>query len=309
MGKKYGRSNSNSYSNPKNKARSRKEHAKKMENKKYQNDSNRQNIKKTENRKEEKYKVKMSSIYGKQCEPEVNTIITTDCFNELYIEIPVVMKWYHRLSKKSLKLIENFLMTNRWALELFFQKFNDVVWKELTYSSDKGIKILLKSIIKHNFNHGTFYRKDIFFNAGINTGDVFFYKRDAVNKKKEWAFVLNIANLYDAYAKYCKRAFGYIPYSLNINHLIYRNTDYKKEQNVGNYGSINSRFAIIKANDHEYIPYPIPNNLGVKYVLYINNKSTRKAMDKNENYVDHQFNKVGIKEIPLVSTPVSSKKK
>ena len=143
MGKKYGRSNSNSYSNPKNKARSRKEHAKKMENKKYQNDSGKQNVKKTENRKNEKYKVKMSSMYGKVCnEPDVNTIITTNNFNELYIEIPVVMKFYHRLSKKSLKLIVNFFVTNRWALELFFQKFNDVAWKEFSYPAEKGINIL-----------------------------------------------------------------------------------------------------------------------------------------------------------------------
>ena len=170
----------------------------------------------------------------------------------------------------------------------------------------KDIKIMLKKIIKHNFNHGQFFKIIL---KDLTPRDVFFCKKDSANGKKEWAFVMNLADLYDSYAAYYKQQHGNIPYSITINHLIYKNTDHRKESNVGNYGSINSRFAFININRYSYIPHPIPYNLGVKYILYINNKNKRKAMDKNYDYIEHQFNKVVIKEIPLICTPVSAKRK
>ena len=96
------RTDKSSYSNPKSKVRNRKEHSKKIENKQYQS-STKQINKKSENKENKKIKAKTQSTYGNVCKklPEAKTIIDTDYFNELYIEIPVVMKWYHRLSKKS----------------------------------------------------------------------------------------------------------------------------------------------------------------------------------------------------------------
>lgn len=245
----------------------------------------------------------MSSIYGKVCKklPEANTIIATDYFENLYIEIPVVMKWYHRLSKKSTQLIVNFFETNSWALEIFRQKYDYCFMEK---DMQKDIKIMLKKIIKHNFNHGKFFNKD------PKARDVFFYKKILSNGKRKWAFVMNIADLYDSYAANCKQTTGKIPYSIKIHHLIYRNTDVRKEKNVGSEFNISSRFAFVEfINNYDYISKPIPANLGVRYILYINNKNKRKAMDKNYDYVKHQFNKVVIKEIPLISTPVSTKRK
>lgn len=296
------RTDKSSYSNPKSKARSRKEHSKKIDNKQYQS-STKQTNKKSVSNENKKYKVKMSSTYGKVCKkfPEANTIIATDYFENLYIEIPVVMKWYHRLSKKSTQLIVNFFETNPWALEIFRQKY-DYCFTEKDMQKD--IKIMLKKIIKHNFNHGKFFSKD------PKARDVFFHKKILSNGKRKWAFVMNIADLYDSYAAYCKQMTGKIPYSIEIYHLIYRNTDVRKEKNVGLEFNIGSRFAFVEfINNYDYISKPIPANLGVRYVLYINNKNKRKAMDKNYDYVEHQFNKVVIKEIPLISTPVSTKRK
>ena len=107
------RTDKSSYSNPKSKVRNRKEHSKKIENKQYKS-STKQINKKYENK---KIKAKTPSIHEKVCRkfPEAKTIIATDYFNELYIEIPVVMKWYHRLSKKSVQLIVNFFISNTWA--------------------------------------------------------------------------------------------------------------------------------------------------------------------------------------------------
>lgn len=294
------RTDNSSYSNPKSKARSRKEHSKKIENKQYQS-STKQINKKYENK---KTKVKMTSAYGKVCKklPEAKIIIATDYFEKLYIEIPVAMKWFHRLSKKSTQLIVNFFTLNPWALEILRQKYNDH-FVEKFKNIDENIKHMLKSLIKHNFNHKRFYVKD-FLNIDVTMRDIFFCKRDSGNGKRELSFVMNLEDLYDSYAAYYKQQNGNIPYSIKINHLIYKDTDYKKESNVGNYGSINTRFAFVKVN-----PYPIPYNLGVKYILYINNKNKRKAMDKNYDYVKHQFNKVVIKEIPLISTPVSKIRK
>lgn len=302
------RTDKSSYSNPKSKARSRKEHSKKIDNKQYQS-STKQTNKKSVSNENKKYKVKMSSTYGKVCKklPEAKTVIATDYFEKLYIEIPVAMKWYHRLSKKSTQLIVNFFETNPWALEIFRQKYNDHFVEKFKHT-DENVKRMLKSLIKHNFNRKRFYAKD-FLSVDITIRDVFFCKKDSANGKKEWVFVMNLADLYDSYAAYYKQQHGNIPYSIKINHLIYKNTDYRKESNVGNYGSINSRIAFVNANPCKYTPYPIPYNLGVKYVLYINNKNKRKAMDKNYDYVEHQFNKVVIKEIPLISTPVSTKRK
>jgi len=295
------RTGNSSYSNPKSKARSRKEHSKKIDNKQYQS-STKQVNKKSENK---KIKVKTSSTYGKVCKklPEANVIITTDHFEKLYIEIPVVMKWYHRLSKKSTQLVVNFFEKNPWALEIFRQKYNEYFVEKFNHT-DKDIKIMLKKIIKHNFNHGKFFSKNPI------ARDVFFYKKILSNGKKKWAFVMNAADLYDSYAAYYKQMNGKIPYSIKINHIIYRNTDAKKEKNVGKYGNIYTRFALINfINNYDYISKPIPANLGVKYILYINNKNKRKAMDKNYDYIEHQFNKVVIKEIPLIFTPVSTKRK
>ena len=300
------RIDNSSYSNPKSKARSRKEHSKKIENKQYQSSTKQMN-KKSENK---KIKSKTSSTHGKVCRryPEVNTIIATNYFNELYIEIPVVIKWYHRLSKKSIQLIANFFELNPWALEILRQKYNEYFEEKCNCKLSKNIEIMLKRIIKHNFNHGKF------FNIGNLKGlssnrDVFFYKKSLSNGKKEWAFVMNIEDLYDSYAAYYKQMNGNIPYSIIINHLIYRNTDNEKEKNIGNYGNIKTRFAFIIADNENCTSKPIPRNLGIRYVLYINNKNKRKAMDKNCNYIEHQFNKVVIKEIPLVSSPVSKKRK
>lgn len=291
------RTDKSSYSNPKSKARSRKEHSKKIANMQYQSSSKQMN-KKSASDEHKKVKVKMSSIYGKVCKPimpEANTIITTNHFDDLYIEIPVVMKWYHRLSKKSSQLIVNFLKSNPWALLIFYQKYNE--------HFEEDFENMLKSIIKHNFNHGKFFSKD------LSARDIFFHQKIFSNGKKEWVFMMNIADLYDSYATYCKRKNGNIPYFIRINHLIYKNTDNKKEKNVGNYDNIYTRFAFTIVNNNEHIIKPIPDNLGVNYILYINNKNKRKAMDKNHDYIEHQFNKVVIKEIPLISTPVSTKRK
>lgn len=297
-----------SYSNPKSKARSRKEHSKKIDSKQYQAYSKQTNKKSVSNE-NKKYKVKMSSTYGKVCKklPEAKTIIATDYFEKLYIEIPVAMKWYHRLSKKSIQLIVNFFETNPWALEIFRQKYNDHFVEKFKHT-DENVKRMLKSLIKYNFNRKRFYAKD-FLSVDITIRDVFFCKKDSANGKKEWVFVMNLADLYDSYAAYYKQQHGKIPYSIKINHLIYKDTDHRKESNVGNYGSVNSRIAFVNANpSYKYI-HPIPANLGIRYVLYINNKNKRKAMDKNYDYVEHQFNKVVIKEILLISTPVSTKRK
>ena len=295
------RTDKSSYSNPKSKARSRKEHSKKIENKQYQSSSKQMN-KKSENK---KVKVKTTSTHGKVCRklPEAKTIITTDYFNELYIEIPVVMKWYHRLSKKSVQLIVNFFISNTWALEIFRQKYSEYFVEKYKYT-DENIKHMLKRIIKHNFNHGKFFKYNL---SDLTKRDVFFYKTIFSNGKKGWAFVMNVEDLYDSYAAYYKQANGKIPYSIKINHLIFKNTDFYKEKNIG-YGD-NIRFIFTVVINNNCISTPISYNLGVKYVLYINNKNKRKAMDKNCNYIEHQFNKVVIKEIPLISTPVSKKRK
>jgi hypothetical protein len=302
------RTDKSSYSNPKSKARSRKEYSKKIDNKQYQS-STKQTNKKSVNNENKKVKVKMSSTYGKVCKklPEAKTIINTDHFEKLYIEIPVVMKWYHRLSKKSTQLIINFFEVNPWALEIFRQKYNGHFVEKFKHT-DENLKCMLKSLIKHNFNHKRFCTKK-FLDIDITVRDVFFRKKDSANGKKEWTFVMNLADLYDSYAAYYKQQHGNIPYSIEINHLIYKNTDHRKETNVGNYGFVNSRFVFTYANLHEYIPHPIPANLGIRYVLYINDKNKRKAMDKKYDYVEHQFNKVVIKEIPLISTPVSTKRR
>lgn len=305
MGRTNGRrTDKSSYSNPKSKARSRKEHSKKIDNKQYQSSTKQMNKKSVSNE-NKKVKVKMSSTYGKVCKklPEANIIIATDYFENLYIEIPVVMKWYHRLSKKSTQLIVNFFETNSWALEIFRQKYNDHFVEKFKHT-DEDIKHMLKSLIRHNFNHGKFFSKD------PKARDVFFYKKILSNGKRKWAFVMNIADLYDSYAANCKQTTGKIPYSIKIYHLIYKNTDVRKEKNVGSEFNIGSRFAFVEfINNYDYISKPIPANLGVRYILYINNKNKRKAMDKNYDYVEHQFNKVVIKEIPLISTPVSTKRK
>ena len=296
------RTDKSSYSNPKSKARSRKEHSKKIENKQYQS-STKQINKKYENK---KIKAKTPSIHGKVCRklPEAKTIIDTDYFNKLYIEIPVVMKWYHRLSKKSVQLIVNFFTLNPWALEILRQKYSEY-FVEIYKHTDENIKHMLKSLIKHNFNHGKFFNNGKL--IGLLMRDIFFYKKIFSNGKKAWTFVMNVEDLYDSYAAYYKQANGKIPYSIIIEHLIYRNTDNKKEKNIG-YGN-NIRFIFTVVINNNRISKPIPSNLGVKYVLYINNKNKRKAMDKNYNYIEHQFNKVVIKEIPLISTPVSKNKK
>ena len=296
------RTEKSSYSNPKSKVRNRKEHSKKIENKQYQS-STKQINKKSENK---KIKAKTQSTCGNVCRklPEAKTIIDTDYFNELYIEIPVVMKWYHRLSKKSVQLIVNFFTLNPWALEILRQKYSEYFVEKYKHT-DENIKHMLKSLIKHNFNHGKFFNNGNF--IGLLMRDIFFYKKIFSNGKKGWTFVMNVEDLYDSYAAYYKQVNGKIPYSIKINHLIYRNTDDKKEKNIG-YGD-NIRFIFTIGINNNIISNPIPSNLGVKYVLYINNKNKRKAMDKNYDYIKHQFNKVVIKEIPLISTPVSKKRK
>lgn len=300
------RTDKSSYSNPKSKVRNRKEHSKKIENKQYQSSTKQMN-KKSENKENKKIKVKTpSSIHGKVCRklPEAKTIIATDYFNELYIEIPVVMKWYHRLSKKSVQLIVNFFISNTWALEILRQKYSEYFVEKYKHINE-NINHMLKKIIKHNFNHGKF------FNNGKLTGllmrDIFFYKKIFSNGKKAWTFVMNVEDLYDSYASYYKQINGKIPYSIKINHLIFKNTVFTKEKNIGYVDNI--RFIFTIADNNNCVSKPIPDNLGVKYILYINNKNKRKAMDKNYNYIEHQFNKVVIKEIPLISTPVSKKRK
>ena len=298
------RIDNSSYSNPKSKARSRKEHSKKIENKQYQSSAKQIN-KKSENKENKKIKVKTSSTRRKF--PEAKTIIDIDYFNKLYIEIPVVMKWYHRLSKKSIQLIVNFFTLNPWALEIFRQKYSEYFVEKFKHT-DENIKHMLKRIIKHNFNHGKFFNTGNLKGLSLNR-DAFFYKKSLSNGKKEWAFAMNIEDLYDSYAAYYKQMNGNIPYSIIIDHLIYRNTNNVKEKNIGNYGNIKTRFAFIIVDNDDCTSKPIPRNLGVKYVLYINNKNKRKAMDKNYDYIEHQFNKVVIKEIPLISTPVSKMRK
>ena len=295
------RTDKSSYSNPKSKARSRKEHSKKIENKQYQTSAKQMN-KKSENK---KVKVKTPTTHGKVCRklPEAKTIIDTDYFNKLYIEIPVVMKWYHRLSKKSVQLIVNFFTLNPWALEILRQKYNEYFIEKYKHT-DENIKHMLKRIIKHNLNHGKFFKYNL---TSLTKRDIFFHKKIFSNGKKAWTFVMNIEDLYDSYAAYYKQVNGKIPYSIKINHLIFKNTDFEKEKNIG-YGD-NIRFIFTVVINNNCISKPIPYNLGIKYVLYINNKNKRKAMDKNYGYIEHQFNKVVIKEIPLISTPVSTKRK
>ena len=299
------RTDKSSYSNPKSKVHNRKEHSKKIENKQYKS-STKQINKKSENKENKKIKAKTQSTCGNVCRklPEAKTIIDTDYFNELYIEIPVVMKWYHRLSKKSVQLIVNFFTLNPWALEILRQKYSEYFVEKYKHT-DENIKHMLKSLIKHNFNHGKFLNNGNF--IGLLMRDIFFYKKIFSNGKKGWTFVMNVEDLYDSYAAYYKQVNGKIPYSIKINHLIYRNTDDKKEKNIG-YGD-NIRFIFTVVINNNRISKPIPYNLGVKYVLYINNKNKRKAMDKNYDYIEHQFNKVVIKEIPLISTPVSKMRK
>ena len=180
------RTDKSSYSNPKSKARSRKEHSKKIENKQYQSSTKQMN-KKSASNENKKYKVKMSSMYGKVCKklPEAKTIIDTDYFNELYIEIPVVMKWYHRLSKKSVQLIVNFFISNTWALEIFRQKYSEYFVEKYKYT-DENIKYMLKRIIKHNFNHGKFFKYNL---SDLTKRDVFFYKTIFSNGKKKDGFL------------------------------------------------------------------------------------------------------------------------
>ena len=300
------RTDNSSYSNPKSKARSRKEHSKKIENKQYRTSSNQIN-KKSENKNNKNIKEKTSSIHRKVCRkfPEVNTIIATDRFNKLYIEIPVVMKWYRRLSKKSIQLIVNFFILNPWALEIFRQKYSEYFVEKYKHT-DENIKHMLNRIIKHNFNHGKFFNIGNLKDSSMR--DIFFYKKILYNGKKELTFAMNLADLYDSYAAYHKQENGKIPYSIKIDHLIFRNTDFKKEKNIGCYGD-NIRFIFANVDNNNCIFKPIPYNLGVKYILYINNKNKRKAMDKNYGYVEHQFNKAVIKEIPLISTPISAKRK
>ena len=299
------RTDKSSYSNPKSKVRNRKEHSKKIENKQYKS-STKQINKKSENKGNKKIKAKTQSTCGNVCRklPEAKTIIDTDYFNELYIEIPVVMKWYHRLSKKSVQLIVNFFTLNPWALEILRQKYSEYFVEKYKHT-DENIKHMLKSLIKHNFSHGKFFNNGKL--IGLLMRDIFFYKKIFSNGKKSWTFVMNVEDLYDSYAAYYKQVNGKIPYSIKINHLIYRNTEFEKEKNIG-YGD-NIRFIFTVVINNNRISKPIPYNLGVKYVLYINNKNKRKAMDKNYNYIEHQFNKVVIKEIPLISTPVSKKRK
>lgn len=296
------RTDKSSYFNPKNKVRNRKEHFKKIENKQYRS-STKQINKKSENK---KIKAKTSSIHEKVCRkfPEAKTIITTDYFNELYIEIPVVMKWYHRLSKKSIQLIVNFFISNTWALEILRQKYSEYFVEKYKHI-DENINHMLKKIIKHNFNHGKFFNNGKL--IGLLMRDIFFYKKIFSNGKKAWTFVMNVEDLYDSYAAYYKQVNGKIPYSIKINHLIFKNTNFTKEKNIGYDDNIRFIFSI--ADNNDCISKPIPYNLGVKYVLYINNKNKMKAMDKNYDYIEHQFNKVVIKEIPLISTPVSTKRK
>lgn len=299
------RTNNSSYSNPKSKARSRKEHSKKIDNQ-YQSSTKQMDKKSVKN---EKCKVKTASVYGKVCKklPEAKTIIVTDYFEKLYIEIPVVMKWYHRLSKKSIQLITNFFTSNPWALEIFRQKYSEYFVEKYKHT-DENIKHILKRIIKHNFNHCKFFNNYNYL-TDLTMRDVFFSKKILSNGKKKWSFVMNLEDLYDSYAAYYKQVNEKIPYSIKINHLIFKNTDFKKEKNIGYGDNIRFIFTIADNNINNCVSKPIPYNLGVKYVLYINNKNKRKAMDKNYDYVKHQFNKVVIKEIPLISTPVSTKRK
>lgn len=296
------RTDKSSYSNPKSKARSRKEHSKKIENKQYRSSAKQMN-KKSENK---NVKVKTPTTHGKVCRklPEANTVIATDYFNKLYIEIPVVMKWYHRLSKKSIQLIVNFFTLNPWALEIFRQKYSEYFVEKYKHT-DENIKHMLKKIIKHRFNHGKFFNNGKLIDLLMR--DIFFYKNKRFDRKTKWSFVMNVEDLYDSYAAYCKQVNGEIPYSIKINHLIFKNTDFEKEKNIV-YGD-NIRFIFTVVINNNCISKPIPYNLGVKYILYINNKNKRKAMDKNHDYIEHQFNKVVIKEIPLISTTQVSKKR
>lgn len=310
MSKTSGRNRNGSYTNPRSKDRSRKEHDKKIENQKYQQSSNNKENKKSINNEKKKIKVKMSSTYGKVCRktPEAKTIISTDDFINLHIEIPVTMKLFNRLSKQSKTLIYNFINANPWSWDLFIQKClnHDKLHKLFKkYKIDVPISIgfinkhitdyLCKELTKRNFNKGRYYSSlDTF---GLH--DVFFYKvNHKLSKTTQWFFCINLSDFYDSYAAKCKQEHKGIPYQLTINHLIYNNID----KNVEPESSYPNGSRIAFSSGVTGTKYPIQPIHSVKYVLFNNDKNKRKAMEKkSDSYENNRFNKIVIKEIPTIN--------
>ena len=311
MSKTSGRNRNGSYTNPKSKDRSRKEHAKKIENQKYQQSSNnKENKKSTNNNEKKKIKVKMSSTYGKVCRktPEAKTIISTDNFTNLHIEIPVTMKSFNRLSKQSKTLIYNFINANPWTWDLFIQKCLDhdklhkLIKKykidapiSLSFINKHVVDYLCKELTKRNFNKGRYYSTL----TTYKLHDAFFYKVEhKLSNTSQWFFSMNVSDLYDSYAAKCKQEHKCIPYQLTINHLIYKDVD----TNVEPESSYPNGSRIAFTSGMTGTKYPIQPMVGVKYVLFNNDKNKRKAMDKDsKSYVNQQFDKIVIKEIPTIN--------
>ena len=332
------RTDKSSYSNPKSKARSRKEYSKKIDNKRYRS-SDKQPSRKSESNEPKKVKVKMSSTYGKVCRkyPEAKVFVHTNSFKHLYIEIPIRLNWRRRLTTSSAYLISNFFITNPWAMKYLEQKYNlDMYWSKLNKSFLKClkrknsiagivmfhlvIKKIFNSFIKHNFNNKKYLRS--MYEWPSNKGIVFYkYKKPGSNKSL-WFVNFSINDMYDTYASFCKNNGEKIPYSLQINHLIYNRYNMKTKepfkkhdhykQIFGNESKNDSQLAFVYGNvdivtdslsNINSEQKVIPKNLGVRYKLYINDKNKRKAMDKSsQTYKDNQMHKIVIKEIPLAAT-------
>lgn len=334
------RTDKSSYSNPKSKARSRKEYSKKIDNKRYRS-SDKQMSKKSENNENKKVKVKMSSTYGKVCRkfPEAKVFLTANTFKRLYIEIPIRLNWRRKLTTSSVYLISNFFITNPWAMKYLEQNYDlDKYYSKLNKSFLKCckrkhtyivlmmfnlvVKALFNSFIKHNFNNKRYLRCN--YDWTLNESISFYkYKKPGSNKSL-WFVNFSVNDLYDAYASFCKNDGGKIPYSLQINHLIYNcsyndkkiNVSFKKhdhyKQMFGDEAKNYSQFAFISGNidvvnglliNINSERKVVPKNLGVRYKLYINDKNKRKAMDKSsDSYKDDQLHKIVIKEIPLITS-------
>lgn len=337
MGKNSGRNAGGSYSNPNSRARSRKEYEKKHNVTTTYSSSNGSKKRNTSNKKpsNEKIKVQTATMYGahtdkdgnvvdnltgkvygkaktprskvyntseesrkidyrKPKKPEAKIIISTNNFNDLYIELPIHMGHFHKIGKQSKKLIYNFFEMNSWCIPYLNDKITS-----FRGQLPKSMEKMLKIITKHNFDKKKYYfdfsNLDV---LNIANKDLFFYKtKHPTTKKVQWRLRINVAAFYDSYAEHCKRNGYSIPYSIHINHLIYEDVFADIEPDATY--PMNSRMAFVVSMNGAV--QPIEPYHKVKYVLFNNDKNKRKAMDKklNKDYINNQFNKIVIKEIPM----------
>jgi hypothetical protein len=177
-------------------------------------------------------------------------------------------------------------------LQKFIKKHNIDISTSIGYWNKRVVDYLCKELTKHNFNKGCYYSSL----TNFKSHDVFFYKVvHRLNKTTQWFFCMNLSDFYDSYAAKCKQEHKCIPYQLTINHLIY--TDIDKNVEPGSSYPNGSRIAFASSGGTKYPIQPVHN---VKYVLFNNDKNKRKAMDKDSrSYVNQQFDKIVIKEIPI----------